>query len=76
MSGDNGLCVNGDMIQDILPNLEEASTLMALYVDVCITTYRCLHRPSVDTWLSAMEKYWQRRPSYINPELPKCTLRP
>lgn len=56
MSGDKSLSVSGDISQNILPDLEEARMLMALYFDVCIATYRCLHRPSVDTWLSTMEK--------------------
>lgn len=55
MSGDKSLSVSRDITQDILPNVEDAKVLMTLYFDVCIATYRCLHRPSVDRWLSTMQ---------------------
>lgn len=49
-----------------LPNLEENATLelpqptetrdlITLYFEVCIATYRILHKPSVESWLSALE---------------------
>jgi hypothetical protein len=56
MSGDKSLIVGKEITQDILPSQEDARTLMSLYFDVCIATYRCLHRPSVDDWLSTMQK--------------------
>ncbi|KAF2106530.1 fungal-specific transcription factor domain-containing protein [Lophiotrema nucula] len=35
-----------------IPNQHEARMLLDLYFDVCIATYRMLHRPTVEKWLS------------------------
>ncbi|TEA18079.1 Activator of stress genes 1 [Colletotrichum sidae] len=37
-----------------LPDSRELQDLLALYFDVCIATYRVLHRPSVEAWLRIM----------------------
>ena len=38
-----------------LPSHEDLEELIALYFDVCIATYRLLHRPSVEDWLFEVE---------------------
>ncbi|KAH8177285.1 fungal zn(2)-Cys(6) binuclear cluster domain-containing protein [Sarocladium implicatum] len=38
-----------------LPSHEDLVSLIALYFDVCIATYRLLHRPSVEDWLYMVE---------------------
>ncbi|KAL7808402.1 fungal-specific transcription factor domain-containing protein [Trichoderma gracile] len=57
MAGDKPLSVDGKGIQQQpdLPAPEDARALLALYFDVCIATYRILHRPSTESWLSTME---------------------
>jgi hypothetical protein len=35
-----------------MPSPERSHTLLDLYFDVCIATYRLLHRPTVETWLT------------------------
>ncbi|KAJ4264196.1 hypothetical protein NW762_005390 [Fusarium torreyae] len=42
-----------------LPEPVEARLLLSLYFDVCIATYRILHRPTVESWLSMMERNMQ-----------------
>ncbi|KAI1855758.1 hypothetical protein JX265_012203 [Neoarthrinium moseri] len=37
-----------------LPSDGELRGLMALYFDVCIATYRVVHRPSVESWLATL----------------------
>ncbi|KAH7311244.1 fungal-specific transcription factor domain-containing protein [Stachybotrys elegans] len=39
-----------------LPDPTEARRLLALYFDVCIATYRFLHRPTVEAWLDVLER--------------------
>lgn len=39
-----------------LPGAADARRLLALYFEVCIATYRFLHRPTVEWWLSIVEK--------------------
>ncbi|KAH7135336.1 fungal-specific transcription factor domain-containing protein [Dendryphion nanum] len=34
-----------------IPNIVRAQSLLILYFDVCIATYRLLHRPTVEEWL-------------------------
>ncbi|PTB75420.1 hypothetical protein M440DRAFT_1335910 [Trichoderma longibrachiatum ATCC 18648] len=69
MAGDKPLSSDGAGLeqQPILPDPEDARALLALYFDVCIATYRILHRPSTESWLSTMESnlrdgvaVWQR----------------
>ncbi|KAL7796149.1 fungal-specific transcription factor domain-containing protein [Trichoderma afarasin] len=57
MAGDKPLAVEseGAQQQPCLPDPEEARDLLTLYFDVCIATYRILHRPSTEAWLSSME---------------------
>ncbi|EGR44078.1 N-terminal binuclear Zn cluster-containing/DNA binding domain-containing protein [Trichoderma reesei QM6a] len=57
MAGDKPLASEGDNIrqQPTLPDPEDARTLLTLYFDVCIATYRILHRPSTESWLGIME---------------------
>jgi hypothetical protein len=57
MAGDKPLAIEieGNQQQHTLPGQLEARDLLALYFDVCIATYRILHRPSTETWLSIME---------------------
>lgn len=58
MAGDKPLAVNGEDMkqQPDLPDPEDARALLALYFDVCIATYRILHRPSTESWLGTMER--------------------
>lgn len=56
MAGDRPLPEVGESAPIPLPNLEEAENLLSLYFDVCIATYRILHRPAVEAWLGMMEK--------------------
>ncbi|KAM5350739.1 hypothetical protein ACJ41O_007244 [Fusarium nematophilum] len=50
-----------------LPDPAEGRKLLALYFDVCIATYRILHQPTVEGWLSTMEKNLQdRQPIWHN----------
>ncbi|KAH7131229.1 putative C6 transcription factor [Dactylonectria macrodidyma] len=44
-----------------LPSPTEGRKLLSLYFDVCIATYRILHRPTVETWLCTIEKNVQDR---------------
>ncbi|TKX25991.1 fungal specific transcription factor domain-containing protein 17 [Elsinoe australis] len=37
-----------------LPSLTRADDLLALYFDICMATYRMLHRPTVTNWLRRM----------------------
>jgi hypothetical protein len=37
-----------------LPSLSRGRALLELYFDVCIATYRILHRPSVESWCAAV----------------------
>ncbi|KAJ4377507.1 hypothetical protein N0V83_000332 [Neocucurbitaria cava] len=39
-----------------LPSLERGRELLTLYFDVCIATYRLLHRPTVETWLATISE--------------------
>lgn len=39
-----------------LPSPSEARLLISMFFDVCVATYRVLHRPTTETWLSTMEK--------------------
>jgi hypothetical protein len=38
----------------ILPSFNRGKKLLELYFDVCIATYRILHRPSVEEWCAAV----------------------
>jgi hypothetical protein len=47
------------------PEITRARELLALYFDVCIATYRIIHRPTVESWLDAVEgNLAQGRPLY------------
>lgn len=35
-----------------IPSLDRSRELLGLYFDVCIATYRLLHRPTVESWLN------------------------
>ncbi|KAL2212598.1 hypothetical protein CC79DRAFT_1347145 [Sarocladium strictum] len=56
-AGDRSLpeTTEADMYRLTLPPHQELVELLALYFDVCIATYRILHRPSVEEWLSIVE---------------------
>ncbi|KAK2002087.1 fungal-specific transcription factor domain-containing protein [Colletotrichum falcatum] len=56
MAGDKPLppITDDDVASLTLPDSRELQDLLALYFDVCIATYRILHRPSVEAWLSIM----------------------
>ncbi|KJX98070.1 hypothetical protein TI39_contig438g00012 [Zymoseptoria brevis] len=65
VAGDRPLL--GDASQFQLPSHDFAVELLDLYFDVCVATYRILHRPSVDEWLRTMEDNAQRqRPLHTN----------
>lgn len=44
-----------------LGNREENRILLALYFDVCIATYRVLHRPSTEHWLEILERNFEAK---------------
>lgn len=44
-----------------LDNHLENRTLLALYFDVCIATYRVLHRPSTEHWLDIIERNFEAK---------------
>ncbi|EFQ33801.1 fungal specific transcription factor domain-containing protein [Colletotrichum graminicola] len=56
LAGDKPLpsITDEDMASLTLPDSKELQTLLGLYFDVCIATYRVLHRPSVEAWLGVM----------------------
>ncbi|KAK2028381.1 fungal-specific transcription factor domain-containing protein [Colletotrichum zoysiae] len=56
LAGDKPLppIADDDVANLALPDSKELQDLLALYFDVCIATYRVLHRPSVEAWLSVM----------------------
>ncbi|KAK1984706.1 fungal-specific transcription factor domain-containing protein [Colletotrichum cereale] len=56
LAGDKPLppITDDDVAGLALPDSRELQDLLALYFDVCIATYRVLHRPSVEAWLSVM----------------------
>lgn len=56
MAGDRPLPHGDETIAICLPSPEENRMLLKLYFDVCIATYRLVHRPSVEKWLSVVEK--------------------
>ena len=43
-----------------LPSLERCNALVDMYFDVCIATYRLLHRPTVEFWLTSLTENAQR----------------
>ena len=54
---------NEDLDRLILPPFVEAQNLITFYFDICIVTYRILHRPSLDSWLSTiLQNIEQSRP--------------
>ncbi|GKT59727.1 fungal specific transcription factor domain-containing protein [Colletotrichum tofieldiae] len=56
LAGDKPLptITDDDVAKLCLPEPRELQDLLALYFDVCIATYRVLHRPSVMAWLQIM----------------------
>ncbi|CAO2647452.1 Nn.00g083740.m01.CDS01 [Neocucurbitaria sp. VM-36] len=49
-----------------VPSLERGHELLKLYFDVCIATYRLLHRPTVESWLvTVSENARLNRPLYF-----------
>ncbi|KAF1848175.1 uncharacterized protein K460DRAFT_403470 [Cucurbitaria berberidis CBS 394.84] len=42
--------------QVYVPSLDRGRELLALYFDVCIATYRLLHRPTVESWLETVSE--------------------
>lgn len=51
-AGDKPLLGQGGDAQ--IPDPADAKDLLDLYFDVCVATYRILHRPTVDLWLASM----------------------
>jgi hypothetical protein len=39
-----------------MPSLDRSRQLLHLYFDVCIATYRLLHRPTVESWLETVSE--------------------
>jgi hypothetical protein len=37
-----------------MPSLSRGGHLLNMYFDVCIATYRLLHRPTVEAWLASV----------------------
>lgn len=56
MAGDKPFPETNEEAPLQLPDPVEARRLLALYFDVCIATYRFLHRPTVDSWLGVLER--------------------
>ncbi|WYZ44912.1 hypothetical protein EsH8_VIII_000228 [Colletotrichum jinshuiense] len=56
LAGDKPLppVTDEDVANLLLPDSREIQDLLGLYFDVCIATYRVLHRPSVEGWLGTM----------------------
>ncbi|KAK2059828.1 fungal-specific transcription factor domain-containing protein [Colletotrichum caudatum] len=56
LAGDKPLppVTDDDVANLALPDSKELQDLLALYFDVCIATYRVLHRPSVEAWLGVV----------------------
>lgn len=48
-----GAAINPTILPSI-PDMTEATELLDLYFDVCVATYKPLHRPTVDTWYDAV----------------------
>jgi hypothetical protein len=44
-----------------IPSIERARDLFTLYFDVCIATYRMLHRPTVEQWLQTVVSNSEQR---------------
>jgi transcription factor-like protein len=54
-----------DALRLTLPARDELDHLMYLYFDVCIATYRIVHRPSAEAWLRIVEaNVRQGRPAW------------
>lgn len=58
-AGDKPLPQRGDYNSIRLPDPDEGRNLLSLYFDVCIATYRILHQPTMEGWLTAMERNLQ-----------------
>ncbi|EPS38012.1 hypothetical protein H072_8260 [Dactylellina haptotyla CBS 200.50] len=52
-AGDEPITVNRDVSLQ-LPEKTVSKELMAFYFDICVVTYRFLHKASVSTWLEAI----------------------
>lgn len=57
--GDKALTPHSESDAFSLPEPVEARFLLSLYFEVCIATYRILHKPTIESWLSSMEKNMQ-----------------
>ncbi|XEU94926.1 hypothetical protein FSHL1_000210 [Fusarium sambucinum] len=57
--GDKALTPHTESVAFSLPEPVEARFLLSLYFDVCIATYRILHKPTIESWLSSMERNMQ-----------------
>ncbi|KAF5008053.1 hypothetical protein FDECE_5635 [Fusarium decemcellulare] len=60
-AGDKPLPDYSDNGLSHMPDQAEGKKLLALYFDVCIATYRILHRPTVEGWLFTMQKNLQEK---------------
>lgn len=56
MAGDRPLPEHDESMAIRLPSSSENKRLLSLYFDVCIATYRVLHRPTVEKWLEIVER--------------------
>ncbi|KAJ0268886.1 hypothetical protein COL940_012956 [Colletotrichum noveboracense] len=56
LAGDKPLppITDEDVTNFSLPSSRELQDLLGMYFDVCIATYRVLHRPTVEIWLKTM----------------------
>lgn len=55
-AGDRPLPERGEAMVICLPSPEESQTLINYYFDICIATYRLVHKPSVERWLAAVQQ--------------------
>lgn len=57
-AGDKPLQADG---HTILPHMDRCQSLLTLYFDVCIATYRLLHRPTVESWLAIVSDNFEHQ---------------
>lgn len=54
-AGDRPLPEREEALVICLPSVEESRMLLNFYFDICIATYRLIHKPSVEKWLAAVQ---------------------
>lgn len=54
-AGDRPLPEREEALVICLPSVEESRMLLDFYFDICIATYRLIHKPSVEKWLATIQ---------------------